>query len=62
MAFLLHVTLAKEFNYGIKVLTYLKRQKGTSRNVKGRYVNIALISLQIVANLTIYVALIIGVS
>ena len=60
MAFLLNQVMAKEFQHSIRVLTYLKRAKGSKKNMKGRYVNIILISMQIIANLSIYLALLLG--
>ena len=44
MCILLNVKLQGEYGRGIKMLTFLKRQRGHRKQVRGRYINIILVS------------------
>ena len=44
------------------MLTYLKRQRSSRKNVKGRYVNILLCSMQLFAPMVIQISMIVGIS
>jgi len=49
-----------DLNAAFEVLTFLKRMKGHRKHVKGRLINIAVISMQIVSMIATYSALMIN--
>ena len=58
MSMLMQQTLWGELNSAVKLLTYLKRRKGLREHDKGRYINIVLISMQIITNISTFISLI----
>ena len=46
---LLQVSLNKEIEKSVKVLTFLRNQKGSSANIRGKYINVVLCSMQLLA-------------
>lgn len=57
---LLQMNFSGDLNTAFEVLTFLKRMKGHRKHVKGRIINIAIISMQITAMITTYCALMIN--
>jgi len=49
-----------DLNGAFEVLTFLKRMKGHRKHVKGRLINIMLISMQIIAMTATYCSLLIN--
>ena len=50
------MTLQLDINTNMRMLVFLKRQLGSRKHLRGRFINIALISMQIVASLSTYTA------
>jgi len=59
MAVLLHAALEDKFTNCSKILTFLKRMPGSAANERGRYVNIMIISMKLIANLALFGAFLI---
>jgi hypothetical protein len=51
MCILLKGQLQSELKDAIKLLTFLKRQRGHRKQVRGRFINIVLVSMQIITNI-----------
>mmetsp|Transcript_36967 Transcript_36967/g.56628 ORF Transcript_36967/g.56628 Transcript_36967/m.56628 type:complete len:198 (-) Transcript_36967:89-682(-) len=59
---LLQLTLHKELTKAMRMLTFLKRQKGNSDNMKGRFMNITICFMQMSVPLVIQCSLILAIT
>ena len=53
-AALLQMSLQGDINTNMRMLVFLKRQLGSRKHLRGRFINIALISMQLIASILTY--------
>ena len=62
MPILMTMKFSKELYNATKMLTFLKRMKGSANHVRGRFINIMLSSMQIIAPTITVVSLVVNIT